>query len=80
MRDCDLYVQPSRHEGFCLTLAEALCFDMPIIATRFAGAQEQLAGKKKVWLCDPNPEALAQTVAEGLECFGKQSDSLKQKQ
>ena len=27
MRDCDVYVQPSRHEGFCITLAEALCFE-----------------------------------------------------
>lgn len=45
MRDCDIYVQPSRHEGFCITLAEALCFDKPIVATRFAGATEQLEGR-----------------------------------
>ena len=42
MRDCDIYVQPSRHEGFCITLAEALCFGQPIVATDFTGAAEQL--------------------------------------
>ena len=44
MRDCDIYVQPSRNEGFCIALSEALCFDKPIVATDFAGAREQLEG------------------------------------
>lgn len=43
MRDCDVYVQPSRHEGYCITLAEARCFAAPIVATDFTGAREQLA-------------------------------------
>ncbi len=42
MRDCDVYVQPSRHEGYCITLAEARCFTAPIVATCFTGAEEQL--------------------------------------
>lgn len=42
MKDCDFYVQPSRHEGFCLTLAEAICLDKPIVSTDFSGASEQL--------------------------------------
>ena len=42
MQDCDIYMQPSRHEGFCITLAEALCFGNPIVATDFTGAREQL--------------------------------------
>ena len=46
MRDCDVYVQPSRHEGFCITLAEALCFDSPIVATNFTGAKEQLKNRQ----------------------------------
>lgn len=43
MKECDIYVQPSRHEGYCITLAEAKCFGNPIIATNFIGAKEQLA-------------------------------------
>ena len=43
MKECDLYVQSSRHEGYCITLAEARCFNNPIISTNFAGASEQIA-------------------------------------
>ena len=41
-KSCDIYVQPSRYEGFCLTVAEARVFKKPIIATDFSGAREQL--------------------------------------
>jgi glycosyltransferase involved in cell wall biosynthesis len=42
MKHCDLYVQPSRHEGYCITLAEAKCFNKAIISTNFTGASEQI--------------------------------------
>ena len=41
-RCCDLYVQPSRHEGWGLTVTEAKLFCRPIIVTDFAGAREQI--------------------------------------
>ena len=40
-------VQPSLHEGFCITLAEAKLFKMPIITTDFTGAKEQLTDYPK---------------------------------
>ena len=42
MKMCDIYVQPSKHEGFCLTLAEAKMLNKPIVTTDFLGAYEQL--------------------------------------
>ncbi|WP_088293422.1 glycosyltransferase [Bacillus mycoides] len=42
MKQCDIYVQPSRYEGYCITLAEARCFSNPIISTNFTGASEQI--------------------------------------
>ncbi|MES5956147.1 glycosyltransferase [Bacillus fungorum] len=42
MKQCDLYVQPSRYEGYCITIAEARCFNNPIISTDFTGASEQI--------------------------------------
>jgi glycosyltransferase involved in cell wall biosynthesis len=39
---CDIYVQPSRHEGYCITLAEARCLKKPIVTTDFTGAKEQI--------------------------------------
>src|SRR5690625_6664075 len=38
MKDCDIYVQPSRHEGYCITLAEVKVLKKPIITTDFTGA------------------------------------------
>lgn len=42
LKQCDIYFQPSRFEGFCITLSEAKIFDKPIITTDFAGAWEQI--------------------------------------
>ena len=42
MKHCDIYVQPSLHEGYCITLAEAKLFNNPILSTNFTGAKEQL--------------------------------------
>lgn len=65
MRDCDIYVQPSLHEGFCITLAEALCFDRPIVVTHFTGAKEQLVSRSNSIITDISAEALA----KGIERF-----------
>ncbi len=42
MDQCDIYVQPSRHEGYCITLMEARYLKKPIITTCFTGAKEQI--------------------------------------
>lgn len=42
MKNCDIYVQPSKHEGYCITLAEIRCFNKPIVTTNFTGAEEQI--------------------------------------
>ena len=39
---CDLYVQPSRHEGYGLAVEEARILECCIIVTDFAGAKEQI--------------------------------------
>ncbi len=46
LKDCDIYVQPSKGEGFCIAITEAICLDKPIVATDFSGAREQLTGRK----------------------------------
>lgn len=40
MENCDLYVQPSRKEGFGLTVAEAKILRRPIVCTNFNTANE----------------------------------------
>lgn len=66
MRDCDIYMQPSRHEGFCITLAEALCFGNPIVATDFAGAREQLVDRENGFIVGMDAEAIASGIEKAL--------------
>ena len=37
LRLCDIYVSPSRHEGFGLALAEAMAIGLPVVATKTGG-------------------------------------------
>ena len=67
MHDCDIYVQPSRHEGYCITLAEVRCFTAPIIATNFVGAEEQLKTHQQNVVTD----ITANGIAEGIMHFVK---------
>lgn len=46
LKECDIYVQPSRHEGYCISLAEARVFQKPIVCTDFTGAKEQVINEK----------------------------------
>lgn len=65
MANADLYVQPSRHEGFGLTLAEAKTLDKLIVCTDFAGASEQLDnGKNGVIVPVCTPEAMAEAIEQ----------------
>lgn len=66
MRDCDIYMQPSRHEGFCITLAEALCFNNPIVATDFTGAKEQLEHRANGIVTSMSAEDIAKGLRKAI--------------
>lgn len=66
MRDCDIYVQPSRHEGYCITLAEARVFSSPIVATNFVGAKEQLANRNNGIVTGFSEEDIATGIIQAL--------------
>jgi glycosyltransferase involved in cell wall biosynthesis len=42
IEQCDIYVQPSKYEGYCLTILEAKYFNKPIVATNVNGVREQI--------------------------------------
>lgn len=67
MKDCDIYVQPSRHEGYCITLAEARCFNNPIITTDFTGANEQIKHEKTGLVCDISEEEIYRALRRLLD-------------
>lgn len=42
IKQCDIYIQPSRHEAWGLVVHEARILHKPIICTHFAGSDEQI--------------------------------------
>ncbi len=48
---CDVFVAPTRGEGFGLPIAEAMLFDLPVITTAFGG-QTDFCDAQSAWLCD----------------------------
>ncbi len=59
---CDIYVQPSRYEGYCITLAEARALKKPIVTTNFTGAKEQIKDGKTGIIADVNEEEIYRAV------------------
>lgn len=47
---CDVYVQPSRHEAYCMTILEAISLRKPIVCANFAGADEQICNGETGWI------------------------------
>lgn len=46
MAQADVYVQTSRHEGFCMTIAEAKILALPIVSTNFDVVYNQIEHQK----------------------------------
>ena len=67
MKYCDIYVQPSRYEGYCITLGEARCFDNPIVTTNFTGANEQIKNEVTGLICDISEEGIYKSVKRLLD-------------
>ena len=61
IRQADLYVQPSRFEGHCVTVLEARLLGAAILATQSA-AKEQIEDGKTGCLCDSDASSLAAAV------------------
>lgn len=67
MKECDIYVQPSVHEGYCITLAEARCLNIPIVATDFTGAKEQLKHRENGMISYRSEEDLYLNIKELID-------------
>ena len=62
MKCCDLYVQPSRHEGKVLTVQEAKILHKPILASDIPSNREQITDGVNGYLAQAEPEALAKKI------------------
>lgn len=57
----DLFVCPSRHEGYCLPLVEAMYHGVPVIARDIGGMPEAMGGSG-VMFKDAEPRVLAELI------------------
>lgn len=62
MHQCDIYVQPSRHEGFGLAIAEARILNKPVVCTNFEGCTMQIVNGKNGLITSFNPEDIADAI------------------
>lgn len=46
MKQCDIYVQPSRHEGYCISIDEALILKAPVVVANFLGIDKRVKNKE----------------------------------
>jgi len=64
IKDCDIYVQTSRFEGFGLAIAEARMLNIPVITTRFDAVFNQMIDRKNGLVVDMNGEAVCEGIIE----------------
>lgn len=62
MMHCDLYVQPSRHEGKALTIQEAKILNKPILVSDIPSNREQVTDGVNGYLVQAEPELLAKKI------------------
>lgn len=58
LKDCDLYVQTSRFEGFGIALAEARMLNKPIVTTNFDVVHEQVENERNGLIVEMDPDSV----------------------
>ncbi|PFM61155.1 glycosyl transferase [Bacillus cereus] len=67
IKQSDIYVQPSRFEGYGLALAEARMFQKPIVATDFITVHNQIKDRENGLIVKMNSTAVYEGVKEIIE-------------
>lgn len=62
LKDCDIYVQTSRFEGYCTATNEAKIFGKPVVTTDVCGMTEQFVSEKTGIICDNDIESLFENI------------------
>lgn len=67
LEQSDIYVQPSRFEGFGLAIAEARILKKPIVATNFTVIHNQIRNKENGIIVEMNSESIYKGVKQLIE-------------
>lgn len=67
IKSCDLYIQPSRYEGNCVTVHEAQMLGKPVVITRYSTSASQLEEGVDGVIVPMDNEGCAEGIAELLQ-------------
>ena len=62
MRQCDLYVQPSRFEGKSVAVTEAQILHKPVMITRYPTSADQLDEGEDGFICEQGTDGIAEGI------------------
>lgn len=62
IKECDIYVQPSKFEGYGITIAEAKILCKPIVSTNFPVIYDQLINNVSGLIVNMNSESIAESI------------------
>jgi glycosyltransferase involved in cell wall biosynthesis len=71
MKECDLFILTSKHEGYGLVLAEAKTLCRPVVTTDVAGAREQFVNGQNGIICNHSATDIADEIEELLNSKDK---------
>lgn len=72
LKDYDILIQPSRFEGFALTVIEALAANVPVLVSNYQGPYEIIQqGKYGNWFINNNAEDLANKISDSLQNYNE---------
>ncbi len=81
MKNADIYVQPSRHEGYAITIEEAKALQCLIVCQNFAGASQQIKnGETGIIAPSATPDDISEAILKLLdnkELYEKISNNIK---
>ncbi|MBQ9746849.1 MAG: glycosyltransferase [Clostridia bacterium] len=66
MARCDVYLQPSRHEGKPITVEEAKVLGKPLCVTNYKSAREQVEGIENAVVCEISEAGIYEGIKEIL--------------
>ncbi len=67
LRDCDIYAQTSRSEGFGMTITEARIFSRAIVVTNFESAYAQVEDGVSGLIAEMTPESVAENISRLID-------------
>lgn len=68
LMNSDMFILTSRHEGFPMSILEALSYGLPVLITKGTNMTDLVNEASAGWTCDIDVMEIAKTLERALEC------------